>query len=751
MPVTSSANIRTRRGRKNRAHALGGCASCRRRHVKCDQTKPSCKSCQSAGLECEGYQHSIQWGPSVTATSETHTRRHLYSEDARKHMSNSLSAELTSGCVDASLLEVDAKAKNQTSNDAVHVGPFGVFSVSAPTSSNTSGPSAVSVEALTEANDAIQHIDIQDCAVDVPTGDSFSDLDSALFNVGDFLNWDDLFDVGISGFDGNVSASLQDQQYDPLQFPSPTPGSSFLIGSGTIHPQTTAATTTTTATEAEVLAAAPSLLKNFKSVLSHFAPVPTNSASPWSMNLSAAVRTLADLTFMESTDVNNANQANLFGILACSASELTRVHHSQLAAPVSQHERIIKYCADRAKGHMQQSLMHETQPPQKAKYKDQLMAIFSLIAFATGTGNQKDARCYIIDSEKLLRVRGLQKREVSRRARLLHHIYSWIRIVGESTFVTHEYTSSNLLAKVNGMLHSTEHSRNRESSDDNVARLRVELDDFLRTEDGSEEEEELTSPKAQDEGLRDIHLEDVREWSGTLYTKIYGIPETWLSLVSRTTRLANVLDVLDAHCHEEKSKSTARVHKKVDQLEHLICMFASRRQVVPEKSCSTREQMNDDIRHAREIASVHMVNALKSAVLIFFYRRLRKVHPFILQGHVQDVIESLRLFDTTMDQYQVTGLRTPWPAFVAGCEATSSGSQEMLMSWIDKSFTQSGVSAYKAAQDVMREVWKRRQEVGRSQDVSNTGDISSSGRRRTGMQVSWVDVLRERRQWLMLY
>lgn len=35
-----------------RKRALVACEICRRRKIKCDNAKPSCKSCQNSGLQC---------------------------------------------------------------------------------------------------------------------------------------------------------------------------------------------------------------------------------------------------------------------------------------------------------------------------------------------------------------------------------------------------------------------------------------------------------------------------------------------------------------------------------------------------------------------------------------------------------------------------------------------------------------------------------------------------------------------------
>lgn len=78
MPKPSQTKSRARRGLKTRTHNLGGCATCRRRHVKCDRQKPVCGVCTKAGLQCEGFQNGISWASSSHEDVEPNTRRHLY-------------------------------------------------------------------------------------------------------------------------------------------------------------------------------------------------------------------------------------------------------------------------------------------------------------------------------------------------------------------------------------------------------------------------------------------------------------------------------------------------------------------------------------------------------------------------------------------------------------------------------------------------------------------------------------------------
>ena len=101
----------------------------------------------------------------------------------------------------------------------------------------------------------------------------------------------------------------------------------------------------------------------------------------------------------------------------------------------------------------------------------------------------------------------------------------------------HDYANSTLLPPIESSLSKSRRSANgtQEDSTANVT-THGHLDDFLRV-DAHEGDSGTDSDEYKDDevGIRDIHLEDMRPWSNTMYLQIYGIPETRLSLVSQTT------------------------------------------------------------------------------------------------------------------------------------------------------------------------------------------------------------------------
>ena len=61
---------------RRRGRVFSGCWTCRYRHLKCDQSRPSCTRCRTAGLECQGYGICLVWtGQAVGSRTSTSKQR----------------------------------------------------------------------------------------------------------------------------------------------------------------------------------------------------------------------------------------------------------------------------------------------------------------------------------------------------------------------------------------------------------------------------------------------------------------------------------------------------------------------------------------------------------------------------------------------------------------------------------------------------------------------------------------------------
>ena len=299
-------------------------------------------------------------------------------------MSTTLAAGLASGSVDATLTEVDARTKDsqRLRDGSVSVGPFGVFSLPG-------------VPSLDQSGDAGHRLEI-DPAIDFTTR-SISDLD-CLLDIGNVSVWDDPFDTGLDFMSSSYDKQIYENPLSPLvrganrpsdvQYGDSCGGFPGLSVVESVDPPdgNIAAPLSVHAemTDTEILSHGQPLLRYFRDVvIPTYLPLPTNSKSPWEiMNCCGAVQTLADMTFFQLPDVKHANKANLFGALACSAFTIVETQSDLPGLPAAKCQQIVEHASMKAKIHLQESLRTETRGAQKARYKDQLMAINVLVALA---------------------------------------------------------------------------------------------------------------------------------------------------------------------------------------------------------------------------------------------------------------------------------------------------------------------------------------------------------------------------------
>jgi hypothetical protein len=89
-----------------------------------------------------------------------------------------------------------------------------------------------------------------------------------------------------------------------------------------------------------------------------------------------------------------------------------------------------------------------------------------------------------------------------------------------------------------------------------------------------------------------------------------------------------------------------------------------------------------------------------TSLLRFFYRRVRDLHPRILQGYVSDVIESLKSFEKALAIHSLEGPCPVWPLFMAGCEAIKPKDREFFTELVQRGVEKFGISSFKTAVSV---------------------------------------------------
>lgn len=294
--------------------------------------------------------------------------------------------------------------------------------------------------------------------------------------------------------------------------------------------------------------------------------------------------------------------------------------------------------------------------------------------------------------------------------------------MGESTYVLHEYRPSGSFMEALNSGASSGVLAPGSWGDGNHR-----LDDFLHLRPQySDSDLAIDEPKDCEMDIPDIHLQDSRKSSETLGKQVYGIPETWLSLVSQTTRLANVMETLKAARNTDcqiDPRIWETLQKRGDRLENVINAF----------NLKTIAGNKSDYFEEPTILYGHMLRALNAALVILFYRRIRHVHPSILEGQVDKVIIALRSFDAALSANDSTGPGTIWPAFMAGCEAISPIQRDSILQLVERGEKRCGFVPFKTAKEIMAQLWRR-------QDDHLANNLTES-------LPTWIDIVRESQVW----
>ncbi|GAB7359144.1 hypothetical protein MBLNU230_g5211t1 [Neophaeotheca triangularis] len=691
--------LKARRKTKNRVFT--GCGTCRSRHLKCDEARPICASCKRLNLTCEGYTSNLLWladdpsdnGPSTQRHRPNGTRsvRHpLFSESERRTLAAELTASFNGVSAGVLLSQIDEACDGSEESGELEVGlqrgPFHVFKALPETHSTTSLPepgcitNGIAGEDEGNCTPTAQEPSYETAELTLPVSHAGNWTSSSmppavdpcqplsenfwpqtLFD--DQLWWDSLdpFATISGGFsfpwDGVVS-SFSGQDLQSAQ-PAPPPEHVFRTS-----PQECPDTV-------GLIEQAPELLRYFQDD-SYASRVPIKTF--WGLSaLPVAMRTFAELTVFQNSD--HLSSSVFYATLASSAT--SRAGRSNALARCDNSLDTARKAELVAKYHLRLALETNVGTGQ---YKEALMSTLALALVSTynDLGNSLD---YLVDAEHLIRKHGLRNPDLSFELRVLHHVYTCVRILVESVRPPAAGLTEDLCTRVSERFNITED------------RLGVGLDE--------------QSEKSPEVGYNDIHLQSTGKWTSTLFTELYGIPETLFTLLSQTISLANGKPGLEASARRNRELSDA-LQRHIKRLESNI--WAS------QPKCSGQEEADADISMRHQLAS-----AVHHAICIYFYRRIRIVHAMVLQEPVRKVFDDTQPWLEKLGADQDLTFLIAWPIFVAACEATTAQLQGRAIECLSYVEGRTAFFGGRRLNDVARGVWEHRQ---------STGDYTTS----------WLDV-----------
>ncbi|KAJ4377335.1 hypothetical protein N0V83_000160 [Neocucurbitaria cava] len=675
--------------------------------MKCDETRPTCTSCSNAGLNCGGYEKSVFFGTHDASSNGTiRFRRPLLTEHERACMSETLTSSVPPKLAmwHIEQIEESSETASRTKDFEVYHGCFGAFRLAQEqyhTASDTSmmvteevfcpqelfstGEESLFVSddmALTPRTRALFQSILED---PLPERNQLLPTMDLLDFANDSGRIEEIFDV-----DFTPSAIQQPQQFSLLAqdhyFPLSLPQSAVNHMSSPESPELLRAGPST---RVVLPPDAVQLFKHYSiTVLKLLTPF-QHSKTPWHVLFMPHVKNcLAALTLGEPLD--HASLCAFYGVLAVSAFSL----HG-LSACASWLETAKAY-KQLAREHARKMLHSAYDIPKTAKYKSILMALLTMVQVAMISGDAEQTDCYFLEAEKFVRVKGLNRKK-SRKVRLLHHCYAFERIFYESISV----------ANVN----LTHRNHVRKTIESSGAAIYSQDSLTFRLSSWGNLDNDMMRIKGKEEGENDLHLQLPGTWSATLYPEIFGIPESYLFLLSLIIRLGKLKDAAEQQ-EDENILSLKEFLARAKAVERCI-------KQLPQSDTSNSELPLED----SQSLLTTMLSAMQNALAIYFYRRIYDVEASILQSKVEAVRDCLSYFESVSSDTPYGAIRLIWPAFIAGCEAEDTDVRDTISGWFDRSAACSGSRLFADTRANMERIWAQKDRLG-------------------GESASWIDLMK---------
>ncbi|KAH7162109.1 fungal-specific transcription factor domain-containing protein [Dactylonectria estremocensis] len=604
-------------------------------------------------------------------------------------MSSQIQQSVAWGELDRVLNHLDLNANNERQTwELTSNGPFSMFrmqEVATPTALESLPSASASWEQTSPAEQTIRISH----ATNLPSDSSWNESGLDVSNVS-FLN--ELPEVvdnhGNPKLDLSFSIALASSPVN-VQRPAPSPIDLHINYSLDQRLDTSVATHSNF------------LLQHYKSQMGKiFSPLRVRKP-PWSiLHFPRALSALSELKIFNK--MNHAPTSLLYAVLAVSAFNWDNIYREE-SNSTTYWRNVGKGFWHGAKKELQWTCETELAGEKSSKYKDILMAILTMVTITVVTGQQEEGRSFLLNAELFISLRGAPKVIKSKKVKLLHTIYLFLRVIEESTYMY----PPDKQALVNPSL---------------------PLDKMM-------------FPSLRTHGL--CLGRDLDEWCGmdfefglfgelgtnstttssALFKEIYGFSLQVLSQISRSTFLANEIAML--RNRDPTCSMTTELERRCSQLEDELCGW------VNQKDSIDSEAENIGVFITRPTAMQRLTAAFHYATIIFFYRRVRQLNPLLLQPYVEKTIANLEGFEQEQINLSQVNCGIVWPGFIAGAEALDSDLQARFDVRLRNCAKLSGMWNFDFAADFLQDLWKLRRE-------------------KSNFNMTWMDLAIHRQQAMVL-
>ncbi|CCC69012.1 hypothetical protein NCAS_0C00220 [Naumovozyma castellii] len=344
------------------------------------------------------------------------------------------------------------------------------------------------------------------------------------------------------------------------------------------------------------------------------------------------------------------------------------------------------------------------------KYKDVLTAILSMNSIDVVWGTMEDCQRHLTICEDFVEKRMNSRPHISGKARTLHRIFSFLKLIQDSTaldkvrdkeiviYGKKDKPDKNKVADPFVKDTSNNGGQFRESLNKLNGKIQIE---YIRNDDSNDNNEQSASssppmfaniasesyykPGQKSESDYDILSTDA----------LYGLPNSLILLFSDCVRIVR-------HNEYYNIKYLAVPREFTE-----ICLNFEKRLLKWKPEWAFYKENTDEFIDDTIEGVYHHTMSFYYGLVIYYFSMAKHLNNQFLQSYVEKVLLHLNKLTDLIDHKSVKIVPLMWQGFIAGCSSNMQDLQQEFRKWAAK-LAESGMGSYWGARQVMFEVWRRR-------------------------------------------
>lgn len=326
------------------------------------------------------------------------------------------------------------------------------------------------------------------------------------------------------------------------------------------------------------------------------------------------------------------------------------------------------------------------------KYKDVVVAILSMNTIDVVWGTMADCRYHLSLCGDFIAKRMEARPQLSNKAKSLHRIYSFLRLLQDST--SFQNLSNTTETQARKLMRTLVRSNDNDHSGG-------EFQESIDAEDGLVGIEFVnkagTTALYQPDFIAYYHTSATSKSAKEvmLTEAMYGMPNSLILLYSEAVKLLKLRLYFEKHGSKEDQ---AKLKDLCTRYEKKLIDWNSEWELQDE-SGTFLTGMHEGLYH-------HM-HSFHNGLIVYYFTLVRELGDIFLQKYCVECVTHLEQLQCLYDEQKVMIIPMFWQGFIAGCSATESRVQFRFREWAAK-LALGGVGTYWGARQLMFEVWRRR-------------------------------------------